>query len=164
MVINTFTLEDRNEIRRRYSKFNEWDCPYSFIPDLMESMTPIEKNIWELFRENGIIIYPQYPVLNYFIDFADPIKKIWIEVDGHDYHLDKDKDKRRELELNNQWWQIYRIDWKHTFSQNNPFIRTLLMVFWKKSCGEFENDSVISEKINIRMHELNKQIQWLKKI
>lgn len=59
----------------------------------------------------------QYPVLDYFIDFADPIKKIWIEVDWKEWHLDKEKDKKRQIELEKEWWTIIRIDWKDTYNE-----------------------------------------------
>jgi len=39
-------------------------------------MSPIEFNVWSDIRSNGLMFYPQFPVLNYFIDFADPIRKI----------------------------------------------------------------------------------------
>ena len=44
----------------------------------------------------GLPFYPQYPIGKYFVDFADPVKKIVIECDGKKYHQDKEKDKRRQ--------------------------------------------------------------------
>lgn len=71
--------------------------------------TPIEFNVWCDIRNIGIPFYPQIPVLNYFIDFADPCKKIGIEVDGKEFHHDKGKDQKRDLKLQKEGWKIIRI-------------------------------------------------------
>jgi hypothetical protein len=45
----------------------------------------------------------------YFIDFAHPLKKIAIECDGKDFHLNKEKDQIRSRVLRDLGWTIYRI-------------------------------------------------------
>jgi very-short-patch-repair endonuclease len=44
-------------------------------------------------------MYPQFPVGPYFLDFADPVKKLGIEVDSRRYHEDRAKDRLREQHL-----------------------------------------------------------------
>lgn len=70
--------------------------------------TPIERDAWIAIRSIGIPLYPQYPVLNYFIDFGNPALRIGVEVDGKDWHLDKEKDRVRDQELLDVGWHIYR--------------------------------------------------------
>jgi hypothetical protein len=53
-------------------------------------------------------LYPQYPVLNYFVDFGDPWQRIGIEADGWSYH-DEGKDLRRDEELFELGWKVFRI-------------------------------------------------------
>jgi hypothetical protein len=79
-------------------------CPYFYDWEF----TPIEWSIWQDIRAYGLPMLPQYPVLNFFIDFADPVKKIGIECDGAKWH-DADKDRKRDLKLSDEGWIIYRI-------------------------------------------------------
>lgn len=80
--------------------------PYAldFVPDA----TPIEHQTWVAIRSYALPFYPQIPVLNYFIDFANPFLKIAIECDGKQWH-DKEKDAKRDARLQNIGWTVYRI-------------------------------------------------------
>lgn len=93
--------------------------PYVFDFDM--PMTPIEENVWHDIRVLGLPFYMQFPVGPYFIDFADPIRKIGIEVDGKEWHLDKDADEKRENALNSMGWVIVRIPGYKTFKQRSDF-------------------------------------------
>jgi Protein of unknown function (DUF559) len=53
-------------------------------------------------------LYPPYPILNYFVDFGDPWQRIGIEADGRSYH-DEGKDVRRNEELFELGWKVFRI-------------------------------------------------------
>lgn len=84
--------------------------PYrlDFVPD----MTPIEAAVWSDIRCAALPFFPQMPVLRYFLDFADPFKKIGIECDGKEWH-DAAKDAERDANLQSIGWIIYRIPgWK----------------------------------------------------
>jgi very-short-patch-repair endonuclease len=88
---------------------DEWAIdPYAWCEGGMIRMTPIEEWLWADLREANAIIYPQYPVLRYFVDFANPVAKIAIECDGKDYHKDRDKDQARDAELEAIGWRVYR--------------------------------------------------------
>lgn len=114
--MNTYNIKDRIKIKEAYDKlFYPKCCPYYLWIDFCKYMSPIEYNVWCDIRSNGLKFYPQFPVLKYFIDFADPVKKIWIEVDWKDWHLDKEKDKIRQDKIENEWWRIYRVKWKDTY-------------------------------------------------
>lgn len=80
---------------------------YAF--DWSRIFTPIEFSAWQSIRiKGGLPLYPQFPVDNYIIDFADPFKKIGLELDGKAYH-DKEKDTIRDKDLRSKGWNIYRI-------------------------------------------------------
>lgn len=72
-------------------------------------LTPIERDAWCLTRIIGNLpLYPQYPILNYRVDFANPKNKIIVECDGKDYH-DIKKDKGRDEMLWEHNWKVFRI-------------------------------------------------------
>jgi hypothetical protein len=74
--------------------------------------TPIESLAWSSIRNKGrMVLYPQYPVLNYHLDFANPGLKIALELDGKDFH-DQEKDLIRDNKLRALGWTIYRISGK----------------------------------------------------
>ena len=71
--------------------------------------SPPEYLTWWSIRYYGRVpLYPQYPVLNYFVDFGDPWQRIGVEVDGNNYH-DEGKGLRRDEELFEIGWKIFRI-------------------------------------------------------
>jgi len=80
--------------------------PY-FI-DWIRYFTPIEMDAWDSIRCHGVPMYPQFPVLDYFIDFADPIRRIGLETDGKQWH-DRDKDRARDARLFEHGWRIFRV-------------------------------------------------------
>jgi hypothetical protein len=71
--------------------------------------SPPEFALWFSIRSYGRMpLYPQYPVMNYFVDFGDPWQRIGIEADGKSYH-DEGKDLRRDEELFELGWKVFRI-------------------------------------------------------
>jgi len=109
-----------NLIREHYNKYNDlimiaskkgrWHCPYFGLVDFVSLFTPIENAAWGAIRMIGKLpLYPQYPVGKYFADFANPFLKISIECDGHEYHLDHNKDIIRDNYFIKEGWKVYRI-------------------------------------------------------
>ena len=80
-----------------------------YILDWCKHFSPIEYDAWCSIRPKGLGLFPQYPVLNYFLDFGNPYLKIGVELDGREYHLDVDKDRRRDERLYDEGWKIFRI-------------------------------------------------------
>lgn len=76
--------------------------------DFTSDMTPIEANTWSDIRCAGLPFFPQLSVLGYFLDFADPFKKIAIECDGKQWH-NAEKDAKRDARLAEVGWTVYRI-------------------------------------------------------
>jgi very-short-patch-repair endonuclease len=79
-----------------------------YYVDWSPLFTPIEAVAWSSIRCKGLPFYPQIPVLNYFLDFANVPLKIGVELDGKAFH-DEEKDYRRDLRLLQEGWRIFRI-------------------------------------------------------
>lgn len=93
-----------------------WVDPYCGI-DWINMFSPIEKETWHAIRQFGKVpLYPQYPVFNYFIDFANPAMLVALECDGKEFHKDKEKDNKRDIELVEKGWTVYRISGKDCFA------------------------------------------------
>jgi very-short-patch-repair endonuclease len=111
-----------NEIRRFYELMhsaimdepaNEWGIdPYGWEQDAGISLTPIEAWLWWDIRALDLVLYPQYPVGRFFVDFANPKAKVAIECDGEQFHQDKEKDAKRDAKLRLMGWTVYRISGK----------------------------------------------------
>ncbi|MGB3777043.1 MAG: DUF559 domain-containing protein, partial [Tunicatimonas sp.] len=96
----------KDDVRRGIS-------PY-FI-DWVPVFTPIEQEAWNSIRSTGgIAMYPQFPLFNYFIDFANPYLRIGLEMDGKDFH-DQNKDKLRDQKLADYGWKIFRVSGKECY-------------------------------------------------
>lgn len=121
--------------------------PYEL--DLTSYMTPIESVTWNAIRYTDLPFYPQFPVLGFFLDFANPFKKIAIECDGKQWH-DKEKDKRRDAHLYYAGWTVYRIEgWKCNKVMDEPW-----EVFHQaKADGEPADDEIKEQYINEWMNK-----------
>lgn len=88
---------------------NEWGIDTYLWDELgIIHMTPIEYWLWHDIRANDAVLYPQYPIGRYFVDFANPVAKVAVECDGAAYHTDREKDARRDAELEAIGWSVYR--------------------------------------------------------
>jgi len=117
-----YSYEERQQIREAYKNWKPYSSPYDYCKNGWDKMTPIENNVWSDIRYLGLRFYPQYPIGKYFVDFADPQKKIVIEVDGHDYHQDKERDLERQVEIAKLGWDIHRIDGKETYGESTEYL------------------------------------------
>lgn len=107
------------EIRSHYAKHNHEIMsekahvfaidPYAWdMGKAMIWMTPIETAMWCDIRNQGLVMYPQWPQCGFFLDFANPVAKVAIECDGKEFH-DEVLDRKRDAILENDGWTIYRI-------------------------------------------------------
>jgi hypothetical protein len=64
----------------------------------------------------NMVMYPQYPVGRYFVDFANPAAKVAIECDGKRWHTDKERDAQRQGEIEALGWVVYRISGRDCFT------------------------------------------------
>jgi very-short-patch-repair endonuclease len=91
--------------------------------------SPIEKIAWNSIRDLGfVVLYPQFPLFNYFIDFANPYLRIGLELDGKCH--DKIKDRERDIFLHEYGWEIFRITGRESFLSY-------------KNISEIEEDGII---------------------
>lgn len=99
--------------RKKFLKENPHMVPYK-LNHYSQGKSYPEKYFKRLFDDNGINLVEQFPIYIYQLDFADPIRKIDIEIDGDQHYLDSkivESDKRRNKYLEENGWIIYRIRW-----------------------------------------------------
>lgn len=82
--------------------------------DWTRIFTPIEFMAWQDIRNCDLPFYPQFPVGKFFVDFADPVKKIAVELDGKMYH-EKGRDTERDEKLWDLGWRVFRVPGKESF-------------------------------------------------
>ena len=82
--------------------------------DWMSLFTAIEQQAWITIRGRGVALYPQFPVLDYFVDFANPFHRIGLELDGAQWH-EEDKDTARDERLAWHGWRIFRVPGREAF-------------------------------------------------
>jgi very-short-patch-repair endonuclease len=81
----------------------------SYPYDWSLHQTPIEQDAWQCIRALGhIVLYPQFPVDRFHIDFGAPHLKIGLELDGKEWHNEA-RDMARDKELKKLGWKIYRV-------------------------------------------------------
>lgn len=73
-----------------------------------EMFSPIEADTWNMIRSLGVTLYPQVPVLGYFLDFANPYIRVALEVDGREWHQDVERDRIRDTNIGGLGWHVYR--------------------------------------------------------
>jgi hypothetical protein len=106
-AIRAFYHEAKTEILAAGA--NEWGID-TYLWDGLDIIhfTPIEYWLWADIRLVDAVLYPQYPVGRFFVDFGNPAAKVAIECDGAAFHTDKVKDAARDAELNRLGWSVYR--------------------------------------------------------
>lgn len=86
----------------------EWGIdPYEV--DWIRVFTPIEAALWHDIRAENVVMYPQFPIKGYFVDFANPVAAVCIECDGARWHADTAKDEARQRVIERFGWTVYRI-------------------------------------------------------
>lgn len=89
---------------------NHWGIdPYQWEFEGGIWLTPIERLFWNDIRCEGVVLYPQYPVGRFFVDFANPCARVAIECDGAAYHQDKERDATRQREIEASGWRMWRL-------------------------------------------------------
>jgi len=109
-IFNTMRQDDDRKLGAIRALYKTIDTNvYNPYPvDWTQIFSPIEDMAWGEIRANALPFWPQYPIGNYFADFANPIKKIVIECDGRAFHS-RAKDNARDQYMNDHGWRVYRI-------------------------------------------------------
>ncbi|HEU5071255.1 MAG TPA: DUF559 domain-containing protein [Verrucomicrobiae bacterium] len=74
-----------------------------------------ESSLWASIRSRPVVLYPEFPVLGYFVDFGNPFLKIAIEADSKEFH-DKEEDKARDHKLLEVGWKTFRVSYNDNFA------------------------------------------------
>ncbi|MGN6553215.1 MAG: DUF559 domain-containing protein [Verrucomicrobiota bacterium] len=74
-----------------------------------------ESSLWASIASRPMVMYPEFPVLGYFVDFGNPFLKIAIEADSEKYH-NKEKDRERDRKLLEIGWKTFRVTYKENFT------------------------------------------------
>lgn len=125
-------LSDNLELRRRFAaiksyygrvahriqRCDEWGIdPYAWsAPETGICLSPIEMALWDDIRMLNMVMYPQYPVGRFFVDFANPGARVAIECDGKRWHTDVVRDRERQAEIEEMGWVVYRITGRDCFT------------------------------------------------
>lgn len=119
---------------------------YMMDPYLWESagivMSPIEQALWSEARQAGIVLYPQYPVGRFFVDFANPAARVAIECDGKEFHQDIAADISREKIIESFGWRVYRISGADCFAGlhgNADVFRDPIERLFLRICSDYKS-------------------------
>lgn len=88
--------------------------------DWLPVFSPIEAALWHDIRAEGLVMYPQFPVLGYFVDFGNPVAKVAIECDGAKWHQDAEADRARQAAIEAQGWTVHRISGRACKTDSDP--------------------------------------------
>jgi very-short-patch-repair endonuclease len=94
---------------------HEWAVDINCI-DWRSMFSPIEAALWSDIRDEGAVLYPQYPIGPFFADFANPKAGVVIECDGKAYHKDKDRDARRDKYMRDHGFRVLRMTGRECMS------------------------------------------------
>lgn len=128
-----------SESRKKYLKEHPEKVPYVLNHHSKGDSYP-ERYFKHIFQLNNYEYKQNYYQSGYFLDFAWPDRKIYIEVDGEQHYLDNriiEHDKiRTEKLLNEGWVCINRIRWskyqKMTKDEKIKYIKQLFEILNKK--------------------------------
>ena len=91
-----------------------------------------EKYIIFLLEELNLVIERELKMGRWFIDFADPIKKLALEIDGKQHNLLERKlsDEKKDKYLIDNGWKVLRIKWKKISKEfRNELIESISRFF-----------------------------------
>lgn len=105
-VFYAFYLDEILQSPHRRWVIDPYELPF------LNHASPIEQDAWQCIRIHGLVMYPQFPTCGFFLDYAHPVIKVAIEMDGKEWH-DAAKDAARDRNLIAEGWTIYRIPGGH---------------------------------------------------
>lgn len=121
-----YRMPDWKRVREYYARApaaiwqirDEWVLdPYGWEYGAGIEMSPIERALWHDIRVEDLVLYPQFPVGRFFVDFGNPAAKVAIECDGAAFHLDVSRDDARQAEIEGRGWTVYRFGGKECLAE-----------------------------------------------
>jgi hypothetical protein len=70
---------------------------------------------WHSIRTHSVVLYPQFPAFQRFIDFANPYLRIGLEIDGKQHK--QEEDRQRDEYLAGIGWRIFRVPAAQVFAE-----------------------------------------------
>jgi len=123
-----------SESRKEFLRLHPDKVPYIISHHSKGDSYP-ERYFKEIFKNNNISYEQNYHELSYFLDFAWPSKKCYLEIDGEQHYKDEhiiNHDKLRDSKLKEIGWIcIDRLRWT-----------------WYKSLSKLERESYIKNLIS----------------
>lgn len=131
VTLSEETKKKISQSRIKYLKENPDKVPYVLNHSRNESYP--EKYFTEVFEQEGLKMTKCFRIGLYELDFSIPDKRIDIEIDGCQHHLDKrikESDIRRDQYLKELGWDIIRIKWsdyqKLNEDEKKDYVRKLV--------------------------------------
>lgn len=118
-IIRQVYMENISDIMAACTKNKNIGIDPYFI-DWADYLTPIQNIAWTEIRSSNTVFYPQFPLFNNFIDFANPYLKIGIELDVKESY-DPIADKERNHVFAEYGWKIFRITEAECFATYKSF-------------------------------------------
>ena len=87
---------------------------------MRKNPTVAEKKLWSRLRSKqmkGLKFRRQEPIDDVIVDFVNFEKRIVIEVDGGQHNIDKEKDKKRDNQLEEKGFKVLRF-WNNDVIKN----------------------------------------------
>jgi len=115
-------------------------------------LSPIEFQLYEEMRRDGLLPFLQYCIEGYFVDFAFPDVRVAVEADGVAYHCGERyaRDRKRD-------WVIQRAGWKIMHFNGSTIYRKA------GNCAYVVKQEVEGRRIRIRERARQKEIEWQKR-
>lgn len=110
-----YTSKTPEIIRKAKRNSRVWGIdPYAFDWQFNQN----EQALWGAIRRASLVIYPEFPVLDRFVDFGNPFLRIALEADSQRYH-NRQKDIVRDSKLLDAGWKVFRTSYQESIA---PFV------------------------------------------
>lgn len=122
-------MQQRKEIREAYQRCKTrieasprpTVHPYEIFP---WQFSKAEDCFWHEVRCSWLPLYPEYPILNYFVDFANPNLKLAVEIDGKEWHQGNEaKDAERQRRIEAEGWKVERLAASSCMGEHSEYIK-----------------------------------------
>lgn len=125
------TKQKLSEIRKKFLANNPDKVPY--LTNHSSKQSYPEAYFAEVFKQEGLEVIPEFKVETFQIDFALPLRKFAIEIDGEQHYVDArivEHDKKRTERLSSLGWKVKRIRWAEyqrlNFDEKKKFVRQFI--------------------------------------